>query len=76
MQSNFRWAGLVVQRLPGWLVNGSTKPLRARRQQGGGGVIFWAALISEVVLGPFRVPDGLKMNTQSYTKFLEDNFIP
>ena len=39
-------------------------------------MIFWAALIGKVVVGPFRVPDGLKMTAQSYTKFLEDNFIP
>ena len=33
-------------------------------------------LISREVVGPFRVLDGLKMNAQSYTKFLQDNFIP
>ena len=57
-------------------MNGTTKPSRARRQQGGGGVMFWAALIGKVAIGPFRVPDGLKMTAQSYTKFSEDNFIP
>ena len=57
-------------------MNGTTKPLRARRQQGGGGVMFWTALIGKVEIGPFLVPDGLKMTAQSYTKFLEDNFIP
>ena len=60
----------------GWLVNGMTRPSRGRRQQGGGSVMFWAALIGREVVGPFRVPDGLKMNAQSYTKFLQDNFIP
>ena len=60
----------------GWLVNGMTRPSRGRRQQGGGSVMFWAALIGRDVVGPFRVPDGLKMNAQSYTKFLQDNFIP
>lgn len=60
----------------GWLVNGTTKPSRAKRQQGGGSVMFWAGLIGKVVVGPFRVPDGQKMDAQSYTKFLKDNFIP
>ena len=60
----------------GWLVNGTTKPTRARRQQGGGGVMFWAALIGKEVVGPFRVPDGLKMNAQSYTQFLKENLLP
>ena len=59
----------------GWLVNGITRPSR-RWQQGGGSVMFWAALIGREVVGPFRVPDGLKMNAQSYTKFLQDNFLP
>ena len=50
----------------GWPVNGMTRPSRTRRQEGGGSVMFW----------PFRVPDDLKMNAQSYTRFLQDNFIP
>ena len=60
----------------GWLVNGTDKPSRPRRQQGGGGVMFWAALIGNEVVGPFRVPDGLKMNAVTYTKFLKENFVP
>ena len=39
-------------------------------------IIAWAALTFREVVGSFRVPDGLKMNAQSYTKFSQDNFIP
>ena len=35
----------------GWLVNVMTRPSRTRRQQGGGSVMFWAALIGERLLG-------------------------
>lgn len=41
-------------------MNGTIKPSRARRQQGGGGVMFWAALIGNEVAGLFREPDGQK----------------
>ena len=33
----------------GWPVNGMTRPSRTRRQEGGGSVMFWAALIGRVL---------------------------
>ena len=30
-------------------------------QQGGGGVLVWAAIIKDELVGPFRVEDGLKL---------------
>ena len=53
----------------GWLI----KPSRVRRQQGG--VMFWAGLIGNEPVGPFRVPDEVKMNAVSCTNFLKENFI-
>ena len=61
----------------GWLVNGATKPSRARWQQGGGDVldsINWQGCCWAI--SSTTVPDELNMNAQSYTTFLEDNFIP
>ena len=29
----------------GWVANGSNRPIRVRRQQGGGGIMFWAGII-------------------------------
>ena len=43
-----------------------------RRQQGGGGVMFWAGIIGNKLVGPFRVPDGVKMNAL----IIQDNVIP
>ncbi|KAJ8374998.1 hypothetical protein SKAU_G00055780 [Synaphobranchus kaupii] len=58
----------------GWITNGRRAPLRVRHQQGGGGVLVWAAIIKDELVGPFRVEDGLKINSQTYCQFLEDTF--
>ena len=42
----------------GWLHAATEVPRRLRRQQGGGGVMFWAGIVYKKVLGPFRVPEG------------------
>ena len=41
-------------------MNGVKTPHRIRRQQGGGGVLFWAAI------GPFRKDAGVKINFVPY----------
>jgi hypothetical protein len=60
----------------GWILDGLDVPSRLRRQQGGGGVMFWAGLYGNTVVGPFRVPDGVKMNSVGYTTFLSTHFLP
>lgn len=60
----------------GWVLHGSNAPSRLRRQQGGGGVMIWAGIIQGEIAGPFKVEEGVKMNSVNYTKFLEDNFLP
>ena len=62
--------------MSGWLLNGTTPQSRIRRQQGGGGVMIWAGIINDAIVGPFAVPDGVKMNAQSYVEFLKKNFLP
>ena len=62
--------------MSGWLLNGTTPQSKIRRQQGGGGVMIWAGIINDQVVGPFRVPDGVKMKAQSYVAFLKENFLP
>lgn len=47
-----------------------------RRQQGGGAVMFWAAIIDDELVGPFWVQDGVKVNSEGYCSFLETNFLP
>lgn len=58
----------------GWISNGHRAPLRLRRQQDGGGVPVWAGIIKDELVGPFRVENGLKINSQTYCQFLEDTF--
>ena len=38
--------------------------------------MFWAAILGSKLIGPFKVPDGVKMTAFTYTEFLEQNFIP
>ena len=66
------WDGWISE----WLLNGATPQSRIRRQQGGGGVIIWAGIINDAIVGPFSVPDGVKMNAESYVEFLKQNFLP
>uniref|UniRef100_A0AAY4C5V1 Oxysterol-binding protein n=1 Tax=Denticeps clupeoides TaxID=299321 RepID=A0AAY4C5V1_9TELE len=58
----------------GWIGKGQRAPVRLRRQQGGGGVLVWAGIIKDDLVGPFRVEDGVKLNSQTYCQFLEDTF--
>ena len=57
------------------LAYGALKPTRLRRQQGGGGVMFWAGILGNKMVGPFRVPEGVKMNA-TYADFLKRSFVP
>ena len=36
--------------------------------------MVWASIIKDELVGPFRVEDGLKINSQNYCQFLEDTF--
>ena len=61
----------------GWLHTATETPRRLRRQQsGGGGVMFWASIVYNKVVGPFRVPEGVKVDSNSYQRFLRQNFEP
>lgn len=60
----------------GWLLSGQNPQHRFRRQQGGGGVMFWAAIVENEIIGPFRVRQGVKLNSKNYCEFLECNFLP
>ncbi len=60
----------------GWLVDGHHVPTRLRRQQGGGGVMFWAGIMGRELVGPFRVPEGVKMTSAKYIEFPTDYFLP
>ena len=60
----------------GWLRHGQQTTVRLRRQQGGGGVLFWAAIYKSHLVGPFRVNDGVKMDSTYYCQLLKDKLLP
>ena len=59
----------------GWVTDNQSVPVIMRRQQGGGGVIFWAAIVGDRFVGPYKVEDGVKINAESYSQFLDDDFL-
>ena len=61
-------------RARGWIGKGQGAPVRLRRQQGGGGVLVWAGIIKDELVGPFRIEDGVKLNSQSYCQIMEETF--
>ena len=60
----------------GWLVDGHPMQTKLRRQQGGGGVMFWAGIMGREIVGPFRIPEGVKMTSIMYVEFLKQHFLP
>ena len=34
--------------------------------------MFWAGIIGNELVGPCRVPEGVKLNSRSYINFLDD----
>ena len=64
------WARWVEQGMGGLRVQ------RLRRQQGGGGVMMWAGIIGDKLVGSFKVPNVIKMTSKHYVVFLEENVIP
>ena len=47
----------------GCVINVDQAPVRRRRQQGGGGVMIWAGIIGDELIGPVRVPQGVKLSS-------------
>ena len=47
-----------------------------RRRQGGGGVMIWGRIIGNAIIGPFRVPEGLKLSSATYCPFLKNSLEP
>jgi len=38
--------------------------------------MFWAAIVGEKLIGPFREPEGVKVNSEAHIEFLIQNFLP
>ena len=57
----------------GWLHTATEISRGLRRQQGGGVVTFWAGIVYNKVVRPFKVPEGVRKDSNSYT-FLTAKF--
>ena len=60
----------------GWVLRGDQCPTRIRRQQGGGGVMIWAGIVGDELVGPVRVQEGVKLTSQTYCQFLKSVLEP
>ena len=58
----------------GWLHTATEVPRRIRGKQGGGGVMFWTGIGYNKEVGPFRVPEGVKTDSNSYQLFSRQTF--
>ena len=56
----------------GWYDTKAVCPQRIRRHQEGSRVMFWAAIIHDKLVGPFRVKDNVKMKAPTYIAFLKE----
>ena len=38
--------------------------------------MFWAGIVGGIMVGSWKVQDGVKMTSKAYVTFLNDNFQP
>ena len=50
-----------------WLREVVPLPARMRRQQGGGGVMFWSGIVGNIFVGPFKRPEEVKLSFNTYS---------
>ena len=50
----------------GWIINGHQPGVRNLRQQGGAGVMFWAQVEGDLIIGPLKFEPGVKISSVSY----------
>ena len=55
----------------GWVFGDDPSQMRLRRQQGGGGVMFLAGIIGDVLIGPVNVQEGVKLDSKRYCEFID-----
>ena len=63
-------------RSKGWDANGNNRPIRVRRRQGGGGIMFWAGINGNELVGPYKVPEVVNMTSVAYVAFLKEHLEP
>ncbi|XP_036357561.1 uncharacterized protein LOC118762690 [Octopus sinensis] len=56
----------------GWVYFRDERHQLLRRQQQGGGVILWAGIIGDRLVGPFRVPEEVKVIAAAFCNLLKE----
>ena len=59
----------------GWVRIGAKLHNRFRRYQGGGGVMLWAGIIDNLLIGPIMVPAGVKINSAAFCELFSEGFL-
>ena len=59
-----------------WVLDQRQTKHRMRRQQGGGGIMFWTGMKGNALIGPYKVPEGVKINAKSYCELLDKFLLP
>ena len=49
---------------------------RFQRHQGGGGVMLWAGIVNNELVGPIMVREGVKINSANYCALLDEVLVP
>ena len=57
-----------------WVRTGMPIPIRMWCQQGGGGVMFWAGIVHDTLVGSLRVPEGVKSVERLTSTFCRKTF--
>ena len=60
----------------GWVYFGDERHRRLRRQQQDGGVMIWAGIIEDRLVGPIKVREGVKVTSASYCNLLNESLVP
>ena len=48
----------------------------SRRQQGGGRIMIWAGIIDDIIVGPYKVSEVVKITAETYIAFLNLHLEP
>lgn len=60
----------------GWVYFNDERHQRLKRQQQGGGIMIWAGIIGDRLVGPVRVPEGVKVTSAAYCNLLTQCLVP
>ena len=60
----------------GWVKNGMQAPIRVKRQLGGEGVMFWARILEDTLIGPYQIPENIKISSETYISILKKFVTP